>query len=79
MTRDDDDPMPIGARVKFSELGALRSPRLRKRIGTVVGINLSGNALRILFDGSRTTNTIHRSYLAKVPAMKTKGEGGLGQ
>jgi hypothetical protein len=55
----------IGTRVRFSELGAIRSPKMASRI-QIVTSGGSGNGVRVVFDGSRTINTIHRSYLELV-------------
>ena len=56
---------PIGARVRFNELGAARSPKMSSRVGTVVKA-ASSNGVRVVFDGTKTINTIHRSYLELV-------------
>lgn len=65
MFNQDQSDFPIGARVRFTELGAARSPKIASRIGTVTRASI-GNGVRVVFDGSRTINTIHRSYLKLV-------------
>ena len=56
---------PIGARVRFNKLGAARSPKMSSRVGTVVKA-AGSNGVRVFFDGTKTINTIHRSYLELV-------------
>ncbi len=65
MVDQDKFVFPVGARVRFNELGAIRSPKIASRIGTVTRASI-GNGVRVVFDGSRTINTIHRSYLKLV-------------
>ena len=58
------DEIAIGARFKMSELGTLRCPRLAGKVGTVVGRGIYRNSITVLFDGNRTTNSLHRTYIA---------------
>lgn len=61
---ENADEMPIGTRVTMSELGSVRCPRLAGKIGTVVGRGIYRNSITVLFDGNRTTSSLHRDYLA---------------
>ncbi len=62
MIDEDKFVFPIGARVRFNKLGAACSPKMSSRVGTVVKA-ASSNGVRVVFDGAKTINTIHRSYL----------------
>jgi len=65
---DNDPPRPefaIGSRCEF-RAGGRRSLRLQGRQGTVVGFAQTGNAVRVVFDGFKSPQTLHLSYL--VPA-----------
>ncbi len=64
---------PIGARVRFNKLGAARSPKMSSRVGTVVKA-ASSNGVRVVFDGTKTINTIHRSYLELAQDIPTEAK-----
>jgi hypothetical protein len=54
----------VGDRVRLSELGIARSPKIKARSGVVVALaRLNGNAIGVLIDGNKTVTTLHRSYL----------------
>ena len=57
----------IGDRVALSQLGRARSPKMRSRVGTVVGV--AGRRLHVLFDGNKSFSRMHESYLE--PAGET--------
>jgi hypothetical protein len=62
MSRERD--FLVGDRVRLSELGIARSPKIKARSGVVVALpRLNGNAIGVLFDGNKTVTTLHRSYL----------------
>ena len=54
-----------GDRVRLSDLGTLRSPRVKGRVGTVVSVN-SQYAIAVLFDGNKMPTKIHSSYVEAV-------------
>jgi len=58
----------VGDMVRLSALGWARSPRLRRRRGKVVGYSRTGNALRVIWEGSRTPSVLHASYLERAEA-----------
>jgi hypothetical protein len=41
-------------------------PRQTQHVCTVVGAGKTGNQVRVKFDGSRTAQTLHRSYLEEI-------------
>ena len=47
----DENEIPTGTRVKMSELGSVRCPRLAGN-GTVVGRGIYRNNITVLFDGN---------------------------
>jgi hypothetical protein len=54
----------IGDRVRLTELGIGRSPKIKARAGVVIALpRLGRDAIRVLFDGNKTVTTLHRSYL----------------
>ena len=53
----------VGDRVRLSELGRERCPRIAAEGGLVVGFSVTGNTVHIRFDGHRTLSPIHVSYL----------------
>jgi len=53
----------VGTRVRLSELGKVRCPRLSKKTGTLVGHGIYVNSVVVLFDGNKTSSTIHIAYL----------------
>jgi hypothetical protein len=62
----DNVEFAIGARVRLSQLGAARSPKMKVRTGVIMALPFhdSGSAtVRILFDGQREPRTVHRSYV----------------
>jgi hypothetical protein len=65
MTNQDTDILPIGARIKMSELGAVRCPRLADKIGTVIGASSRYyGSITVRFDGNKTATALHRDYIA---------------
>src|SRR4051812_35638626 len=60
---DQENRIPIGTRIKLSELGAIRCPRLSGKLGIVVGWSPYRSSLRVLFDGNKTPTALHPDYL----------------
>jgi hypothetical protein len=61
-----DDQFMIGARVRLSQLGFARSPKMKVHTGVVVALpfrDSGSSTVRILFDGAREPRTVHRSYV----------------
>jgi hypothetical protein len=53
----------LGTRIRLSALGKARCPRLAKKTGTLVGRSIYVNSVVVLFDGNKTSSTIHLGYL----------------
>jgi hypothetical protein len=70
--KDDNPPFPKGARVRFNKLGTAPSPKMLMRVGTVMK-TVIGNKVRVVFDGSLTPVTIHRSYLEMINDSQERG------
>jgi hypothetical protein len=60
----------IGDRIQMSELGASRCPRLADKIGTIVGRSIYVNSVGVLFDGNKSSRTVHCNYLE---SLETSG------
>jgi hypothetical protein len=54
---------PGTERVGMTELGKERNPKLAERIGVVYGPSRYPNTIRVLWDGNRSPNAYHRSYI----------------
>ncbi len=64
----DDGGLPqfsIGDRIRVRSAGS-RSLRLEGRTGKVIGFAHTRNALRVLIDGHKQPQTLHRSYLQPI-------------
>jgi hypothetical protein len=61
----ETDRILVGTRIKMSELGAVRCPRLAEKVGTVVGGSSRYNSsITVLFDGNKTPTSLHRDYIS---------------
>ena len=56
----------IGERVRLSELGRRRSPRMEDLLGTVVAGSQSPSTVGVRFDGKKTAVLMHVSYLQRL-------------
>jgi hypothetical protein len=62
----------IGVRVRMSALGASRCAGLAGKTGTIVGGSVYVNSVSVLFDGNRSSTTVHRDYVeVMLPDMDT--------
>ena len=61
--------IPIEIRFKMSELGGIRCPRLAQKVGIVVGRGIYKNSITVLFDGNKSTSSLHRDYIAPIHAI----------
>jgi hypothetical protein len=65
--------LEMGDRVRLTELGVSRSPKIRIRTGVVVAFPKPGSAsLNVLFDGNKRPTMIHRSYIELDDSAKVK-------
>jgi hypothetical protein len=55
--------LAIGDRVRLSELGRKRHPRIKQQLATVVGFSKGSNGVKVLFDRNASTTMLHVSYL----------------
>ena len=58
----------IGSRCEV-RAGGRRSLRLQGRKGTVVGFARTRNAVRVVFDGFKSPQTLHLSYLVPIASV----------
>ncbi len=58
--------LEIGDRIKMSALGALRSPGLARKIGTVINRRPNSRVVTVRFDGNRYTTSLHRDYIEPI-------------
>jgi hypothetical protein len=61
--------MKPGCRFQLTRLGAERCPKLRGRTGTILGMARSTRAYRVLFDGMKFPQSLHRSYITPIDQM----------
>ena len=62
----DNEDLRIGSRCKLSELGRKNMPRHARQVCTVIGIGKTRNQVRVMFDGSKNAQTLHRSYVEEI-------------
>jgi hypothetical protein len=60
----------IGKRIRISEIGASRCPRLANKTGTIVGGSVYINSISVRLDGNKSTSTFHLDYVAVVDAAE---------
>jgi len=56
-------PFQPGDRVRLSELGRERSPRIPRTVGIVVSRAKGGRVYFVLMDGAKTPTRLHETYL----------------
>jgi len=59
-----------GMRIRMSELGAVRCPRIAAKTGVIVGRSQQNSSVRVLFDGSRSPVSLHRDYLEQISSAE---------
>jgi len=62
----NDIELAVGDRVRLTEVGVSRCPKISIRTGVVVSLpryDSGSGTVRVLFDGNREPTSIHRSYL----------------
>ena len=62
-SKADKEYLRVGSRCRLSSLGLKNMPRQTQHVCTVVGAGKTRNQIRVKFDGSKTAQTLHRSYL----------------
>jgi hypothetical protein len=56
-------PFEVGDRVRLSELGRVRAPKMSAKAGTVIGFARLSSGVKVLFDERKSPTTLHFSYL----------------
>lgn len=67
-----------GTRCRLNELGRQRSPKLATKVGTVLRRARNTRQYHILWDGSVTSVTLHRTYIEQLSADERILRGLLG-
>ena len=57
----------VGERVRLSERGRQRFRRLSDVAATVVGYSRISSAVNVIFDGNKSSTSLHTSYLVAEP------------
>lgn len=57
----------IGDRVRLSEIGQKRKPRLSQSRVTVMGFTQMFSGCRVLLDGNKRPTLLHETYIEKGP------------
>jgi hypothetical protein len=55
-----------GSRFQLTRLGIERCPKLRGRSGTILSLARNANGFRVQFDGAKTAQSLHRSYIMPI-------------
>ena len=55
-----------GSRFRLTRLGIERCPKLRARTGTILGLAQSARAFRVLFDGAKSAQSLHCTYVMPI-------------
>ena len=56
----------VGDRVRLSEFGKTRCPKVQRDVGRVVAVpepTKGGARIRVHFDGNKMPTTVHQSYI----------------
>ena len=63
-SQSDSEPgLKPGSRFQLTRLGIERLPKTRVRTGTVLNVARNANGFRVQFDGAKTAQSLHRSYI----------------
>jgi hypothetical protein len=52
----------VGDRIKISDIGSQRYPRLAHKTSTVTSAPFTGNSITVRFDGNKLKTSLHRAY-----------------
>jgi hypothetical protein len=53
----------LGSRFQLTQLGAKRCSKCIGQAGIIVGFSRANGSIRVLFDGTKTPRSLHRSYI----------------
>jgi hypothetical protein len=59
----DGSGLRIGARFQLTELGTQRCANVSGTAGVIVGFSRANGSIRVLFDGTKTPRSLHRTYI----------------
>ncbi|WP_369722414.1 hypothetical protein AB8Z38_36785 [Bradyrhizobium sp. LLZ17] len=62
------DTIAVGTRFKINKLGAVRCPKLAKKVGIVVGLSRQSTGITVLFDGDARPSCLYRGYISSTSA-----------
>jgi hypothetical protein len=63
LTERMQDDLKNGTRIRLSQLGLERCPRIASHTGVVVGTTSRSASIRVLLDGRKMPMTLHTSYI----------------
>jgi hypothetical protein len=55
--------LELGSRFQLTRLGAERCSKLIGQVGIIVGFSRTNGSIRVLFDGTKTPRSLHRTYI----------------
>jgi hypothetical protein len=64
-------PLKLGSRFQLTQLGAERCSKLIGQTGIIVGFSRANGSIRVLFDGTKTARSLHRTYIEPVTEANT--------
>jgi hypothetical protein len=56
----------LGSRFQLTRLGIERCSKCGGRAGVVVGFSRANGSIRVLFDGTKTPRSLHRTYIESI-------------
>jgi hypothetical protein len=67
MTGNSEDfGLTLGSSVRLSRLGVERCSKSRSHSGKIVGFSRANGSIRVLFDGTKTPRSLHRTYIEPI-------------
>lgn len=67
MTESIPEPeLRPGSRFQLTRLGIERCPKQRGRTGTILSMARNANGFRVRFDGAKTAQSLHRTYIMPI-------------
>ena len=58
--------LKLGSRFQLTQLGIERCSKFSGQAGVIVGFSRANGSIRVLFDGTKTPRSLHRTYLEPV-------------
>jgi hypothetical protein len=66
MTVKTDVDLKLKSRFRLTRLGVERCSKCSGQAGTIVGFSRANGSIRVLFDGTKTPRSLHRTYIEPV-------------